>query len=423
VPHQDLPSADQSSDIWGYDAVVSAVVRHEGHVLVASDVIDVYERLDGPVLGRLEGHSSLITGILAVGDELITTSYDGTIRIWDGHRLREDLAVRHGGQARDLGPFYQSAISALEIAGGTVLVGTMSGTIEEWDASTGTILASASAGLPVRALAANERWVVYSSFDRPKYTGFAARYRDRWTDRTAGAPRRTPESAGGPGHTAIVPEVQAVVMARLCGDSCAAVVRPYYTPANSLGIGDFTGNWICVIDLSRDETELIVGEWISAVELSPDLVAGASMDGTVSIWRRNDRALLSTFPAHEGVVHDMRIGGGLLYTSGEDRMVRSWELPGGAARRAFGPFAGAVTGLSVSDGLLVAAGQDQSVVVFDSHDGGELLRFDDDVAVTRAAILGADLATIVSGGTSGFVHILRANAPLRALLQARRSSR
>jgi WD40 repeat protein len=416
TPNERYPSADQACDIWGYGAVVSAAVERQGHILIASDVIDAYGRLDGPVLGRLEGHSSLITSILTAGDDLATTSYDGTIRIWDGQRLQEDLAARRAGPAGDLGHFYQPAISALDVAGDAVFVGTMRGRIEEWDPSTAAVRVSTSVGWPVRALAANARWVVYSAFDRAKDTQFAVRHRDRWAD-PADSPRRPPERVGGPGSAGIVPEVEAVVVVRLCGDSCAAVVRPYYTPANSLGIGDYTGNRICVIDLSRDETELVVGEWISAVDLSSDLIAGASRDGTVSIWQRSDGALLNRFPAHEGGVHDLRIGGGLLYSSGADRIVRSWELPSGSARRTFGPFTGTVTGLHVSEDLLVTAGEDQSVTVFDRHDGRELLRFDDDVAVTRAAVLGDDLATIVSGGDSGFLQVLRANEPLRALLR------
>lgn len=408
-----VPSADQACDIWGYDAVVSAAVRDEGRVLVASDVVDVYDRLDEPVLGRLEGHSSLITSIHPVGDALLTTSHDGTIRVWDKQRLREDLAAGRSGPARDLGHFHQPAISALDVAGDTVFTGTMSGKIEEWDWRTTTVRASVSAGRPVHALTANERWLVYSAFDRPKYTEFVARDRHRWTNPAADAPRHTPDRVGGPGRAGIMPEVEAVVMARLCGDVCAAVVRPYYRLA-----GRYAGNWICVIDLSRDETELKAGEWISAVALSPDLVVGGSGDGTVSIWRRSDGAPLSRFSAHEGVVHDLQISGGLLYSCGSDRIVRSWDLPSGAARRTFGRFGGAVIGLYLSGDLLVTAAEDQSVTVFDRHDGRELVRFDDDVAVTRAAVVGDDQATFVSGGRSGFVNVLRANGPLRALLQS-----
>jgi WD40 repeat protein len=111
-----------------------------------------------------------------------------------------------------------------------------------------------------------------------------------------------------------------------------------------------------------------------------------------------------------------------MYSSGADRIVRSWELPSGPTHRTFGPFVGPVTGLSVSKGLLLTAGQDQSVTVFDLHNGRELLRFDDDVAVTRAVALGDDLAIIASGGNSGFLHVMRANEPLRSLLRASANS-
>lgn len=420
-PKQDLlgdgvPSADQARVTWGYMAAVSAVTRHGGLVLIASDVVDVYERLDQPVRGRLEGHSSLITSIHSVGDVLITTSYDSTIRVWDGQRLREDLAARPAGSARDIGYFHQPAISALDVAGSSVFFGSMSGVIEEWDWATAMVRARTLVRMPVRTLAANDRWVVYSAFGRPKKTDFVVRHRHRWTDPEADAPRHDPHLVGGP--AGIEPEMHAVIRARLCGDSCAAVVRPYYTPANSIGgrPDEYTGNWISVVDLSRDSTELTVGEWISAVALSPDLLAGASSDGSVSVWRRSDGARLSRFSADDGVIYDLQISGEWLYSSGSDRLVRSWALPSGTVHRTFGPLGGAVTGLHVSSDLLVATAEDQSVTVFDRHSGRELVRFDDDVSVTRALVVGVDQATVVSGGMSGFMHILRANEPLRTLL-------
>ncbi|MFI6394410.1 NB-ARC domain-containing protein [Nonomuraea sp. NPDC050540] len=397
-------SADAVCDIWGYAATVSAVARDGARTLVGGHVVDVYDRLDQPPVGCLEGHSELITSIHPAGDALLTTSHDGTIRIWDRRRPQAPPA---GGR------FHQPPISALEREGESVFAGTLSGTIEEWDWRTATLRASASAGTAVRVLAANDRWLVHSTFDHPKRSEFTVRDRRRWTDPAASAPVR----AGGSARAAILEAHQAVVGARLCGDSCAVVVRPYYTPDNSLGGGPFTGNWICVADLATDTVELVVGEWVSAVDLSADLVVAGTAGGEVNLWTRSG-APVWKFPAHEGLVLDLRVCGEWLFTCGVDRMVRSWQLRTGIARRAFGPFAGPVTGLHVRGRLLVTAAEDQCVTVFDRYDGRELARFDDDVAVTRAVALGDDLATFAAGGMSGFLHVLRANGPLRAVFGA-----
>ena len=273
-----LASGDQTCDIWGYYTVVSSAVHYEGHTFVASDVIDIYDRLNGPIVGRLEGHSPLITSIYPVGDTLLTTSYDGTIRIWDGQRLRENLAARPKRPV-ELNRFHKSAISALDIQEEAVFIGTKSGMVEEWDWRTATTRREVSARKEIRTLAVNDRWMAFSAFDRIKDTRFVVGRRRHWPDIVSAPHFRAAERTRDQIPIEIFTDMQEyVVVARLCGDSCATIISPF---TGLLGSRDRTGNWISVINLIRGETELSAGEWISAVALCPAFVAGGSQDGTI----------------------------------------------------------------------------------------------------------------------------------------------
>jgi WD40 repeat protein len=200
-------------------------------------------------------------------------------------------------------------------------------------------------------------------------------------------------------------------------DSCAVVVQNYYTPSNSISSSPtiYTGNKIYVMNLETFECELVVGEWISAVAISKEFIAGGTVDGNIDMWNRATGSFMHRIKAHQGVITDLQIHDDHLFSSSVDHMVRTWDLNTLTLDQDFDVHLNVVNSLYVLGDLMLTASDDHTVKLFNWRNGQRIATFTDDASVIGCAI-GSDLATIVAGGKSGYVHILRTNKPLRKLL-------
>jgi WD40 repeat protein len=405
-----------------YDAPVSAVARDGQCLLLCSDVIDARDTTSGELLARLEGHSDRISTIHLVEDAVLTTSYDRTIRVWDRRSAAQRISAHRARSrpAEDSTRFYGASISGLALHDASLFAANEAGQMEEWNWREAAKIREVSVGQPVRCLAVNDRWVVFSQFISLKRGRFHARRRDRWTVEPAARKWKQAGDFTVCGDKHVFPN-RAVIAAKLCGDSCALIVENYYTPANSLGWGEYTGNMFYVVDLLTHATEWAGGKWVSALAISERSVVSGTVEGHIEIWQRPTGKLGRRLSGHANRITDLVIREGHLISSSTDQTVRIWDLATFMEVRAI-PHGGAVNSLFVRGDMLATASEDHTLRLFRWGSGEELARFTDDAPLVSCAIAG-DMATAVAGGRSGHLHVLRANAALRAGLGASGATR
>jgi WD40 repeat protein len=398
------PPDAEPLDVLVYDPPVSAAARVADSLFLGSDVVDIRDVASGTWTARLEGHSGWISSVHVLDDAILTTSYDRTVRIWDPARKWQDVlpdADRGSPAAGEHARFYRPPISAIAIEGDTAFVATDAGAVEEWDPSTAAQTRTSTFGAPIRALAVNDRWLAVSAFELAKWASFVAR------PRTDVAP--TPGAAGSRGDGFSVTgegeydfDERGVTKASLCGDCCAVVVHRYYAAE------PFTGNEIYVLDLSRRDAVWRGGHSVVTVHLSERFLASGTFDGHVDVWRRDPYEPIARLSEHAGAITDLAVDDTRLLSCSADRTLRIWDL---ATLRVIRTLSHpeAVASLMVRGELLVTVSTDRTLRVFAWRRGLELARFTDDAPLAACAI-GEDGRTLLAGGMSGHLQILRATA-------------
>ncbi len=114
---------------------------------------------------------------------------------------------------------------------------------------------------------------------------------------------------------------------------------------------------------------------VTALACSPDgqLLASASTDQTIRVWRRHDWSVLQTLSGHTGNVWGLAFAanGQLLASGGDDKSVRLWDPRSGELVRALSGHTDSVKSVAFSaDGrLLASASHDHTVRLWNPADG------------------------------------------------------
>jgi WD40 repeat protein len=393
-----------------YHPPVVTIATDGDHLLACSDIIEYRDLTTGAVVRTLEGHTASISAVHIAADAIVTTSRDHTIRIWNGARNERRSATTTRESLPTNERFYRPAIHCLQREKESVFVGTHGGSLQEWNWTSGALVAEVRTGEPIRTLAVNENWLAYSHFETTKHASFEVRQRIGLQPKS-GAPSKNTAAFTVEGGIYDFRH-RGVTRVKLCKSRCAVVLENYYTPANSFGHLGFTGNRIELLDLNEQERILAVGEWISSVGLTDDFVAGGTLEGGIEIWETATGRPVVRFQAHQGPILDILFHRNLVFTCSADDTVCIWDAAKDYSLRQRIRHTGDVYSMRVYGGLLLTVSEDHTLAIHDWNTGATLARFSDDAALLDCD-WDAESGVVIAGGMSGRLHILRANAKLQ----------
>jgi len=295
-------------------------VRREGGGLLTSQTnTDV-------ALVELKGHAGPVTGLTYASDgkEIVTTSGDGTLRVWNAARgnLIRTFELDSGGA------------SALAVFGGRAATGHQDGSIAIWDLSSGSKLAS---------MRRNEAAILALTFlgqpDR-----LAATEHD-WSVAIWDVARPQAPQSVLSGHESAV----------------NAVAYADRGPFIASGAADN------LVKLWRSDTGQLVrtyrghGDGVASVAFEPRgrTLASASEGGNIRLWSTYRNQRKRGFKAHEGGVPALAFmpDGKHLVSGGGDGRIKIWNASQGNLIRTVAGEIGAIDAVAVSpDGRHFAAG-------------------------------------------------------------------
>ncbi|MBD2438932.1 AAA-like domain-containing protein [Nostoc sp. FACHB-110] len=161
---------------------------------------------------------------------------------------------------------------------------------------------------------------------------------------------------------------------------------------------------------SADEYNRFAGHTaaVMAVDVSPDssLIASASMDRTVKIWR-SDGQLLVTLKGHQGAVRAVKFShdGQMLASASEDGTIKLWQLNGTLINTFKGHTASAWGVAFSPDGkFLVSAGWDKTVRLW-QQDGTLIKTFAGYIAGFWGVAFSPDGQTIAAANLDGTIKL------------------
>lgn len=305
------------------------------------------------VQDRLEGHSSAVTSLAFTSDgtDLVSASWDGTVRVWDVVAKTEKRVATRNSTA-----FFSIAHSR---DGRFFAIGGDDGRLSIWDTSGPRPLhVLASGSRVVRALALSPDRKTLASKDR-KAVGSPGWYTTvRLWDIASGRPL-----VDLLGHSDVVtgavftPEGRTLVTSSLDG-----TIR-LWDVASGRGTGE-------LVVRSSDAAEAALGRprAIVGLAMTPDgktLAAGGYDYCAIRLWNLADGSELPSLRGHTVGVRSLSFSpdGRYLASAGGDHTVRLWDWRSGQVVASSPGHAGWVKALAYSpDGARIAAGGDDGSI-------------------------------------------------------------
>jgi len=151
---------------------------------------------------------------------------------------------------------------------------------------------------------------------------------------------------------------------------------------------------------------------ITALTISPDgkLLASASADRTVRLWRLPDGQISRTLDNHTNFVVSLGISpdGGILASGSADKTVRLWRLPEGELVKTLAGHAGEVGAVAFSpDGYLLASGDTRMIRLWQLPDGKLQKILEGHTSQVTALEISSDGGLLLSGDADRNLHLWR----------------
>jgi WD40 repeat protein len=379
----------------------AVAVRNRATVIGAGARGSVYEwRLaDGAQIRTFRGHDEdVYTAAVSPDDRiLLTTSADGTARVWDlaladaallgmegmlgtdGVPIMDIVDARHVLSGHDGGPVGGGAI-----LGGAKLSAATSGadgSVKIWSIETGAVIGDSHTGGP-------------------------------WLDTLTASPDGSLLFSGG-ADNAVRVWLPNGAMAGVLGQRQLAVSD---AAISSDGRRAATGarREVRVWDLAtaRQLSTWSIGDNIEGLAFTSDglVIAGAYDDEAVRLWDPVAGKAVAQLGGHSGGVETLAVDGDRLFVSTHDNAIVEWELRGRERLRSYQGLASSAAAIaaSVAGRRLAAAGRDRKIVLWSLESGAMIGSIDNAHAdFIPSLAMTADGTRLASASDDGTVKIWR----------------
>lgn len=360
------------------DAVMALAVHPSGEFVAAGGegaAIRVYSLRDREAEAvRLVGHEEWVTALAfaAAPDVLVSSSEDGTIRVWDFQQGRERFTLRgHEDQVLCVATCAATHQAASASVRGRILL---------WDLDRGELL---------QDIAAQEDWISCVDLD-PQGLRVVSGADD--------ATVRVHELASG-----------ALVWEQVLEDEVAAV---RFAPQGGLVLAATARGAMLELEgtqRARLRPPLLPGESVRLLDIAGDLmtIAYDTSEERLHVWRRGPRNASSAFEPGEGPLRDLAVSAdGRRLAACSETSVHVVELDTGEALASY-----------PGEALSVALSADGALLLCGRHDGSlDLRRVGDDAAAETFPALdqpvqcvqfSADESALVAATRTGAFQVVR----------------
>jgi WD40 repeat protein/serine/threonine protein kinase len=390
---QEARAADlQALALVGHTGIVrTAVFSADGRRVLTSSSdgsARIWDAASGRELAVMRGHQKDVISawFSPDGKRLVTASYDKTARIWDAV-TGEQLKVLTGHLARVLD-------ARISPDGRHVLTAAADGTAYVWDAGSGSRLMSLAGHtdmIRTAVFSPDGRRILTASFDRSARIWDAATGRE--ITRLLGHANQIWSAAFSPDGARLV-TASFDETARIWEAATGRQLLVLSGHKNVVSWAEFSPDGQKVVTGSEDKTvriwdsatgrELKVlnarSDLINTASFSPDgrRIVAACADSTARIWDIEPRSELLVLSGHSNLVASAEFSSDSrrVLTASWDGTARLWDGATGSQIRSFDPHAGQVQFAAFSaDGRRIAAATAHEVRVWDGEDGREISAF------------------------------------------------
>ncbi|WP_210466821.1 NB-ARC domain-containing protein [Rufibacter roseolus] len=306
-----------------------------------SGKIQVMERDSGKLLFSLAGHTQYLEDLVVAGSILASSSWDGTIRIWDLAKRKAVETITD-----------QSGIHRyLEVVGDVLVSGSggydrnrgkMVGTLKSRDIRTGKVLHSfGELDNYITSMAVSGNVVVAGINDGPIKSWILA---------------SGEELVSFTGYTGTINHLQIV------GDILLAN-NEHYQDYSIWGWEMRTGRHLFTLKGHTDK--------ITCLAVYGDILLSGSEDGTLRSWDIKQGKPLQVFKGHSGKVLGIALYRDTVVSCSEDGTLRNWNILTGEQLRIFLGHSSGVAAHTVSGRLLVSGDWAGAVKCWDLESGGD----------------------------------------------------